>query len=67
MIMTLAMGMITPPLGVTLFVAAPIANTEIENISANILIFFLMELAILLLIIAVPDIALWLPRALGYT
>ncbi len=67
MIMTLAMGMITPPLGVTLFVAAPIANTNIENISKNLIIFFLIELVILLLVIAVPDIALWLPRMLGYT
>lgn len=66
MIMTLAMGMITPPLGVTLFVAAPIANTNIETISQNLLIFFLIELIILLLVIAVPDIALWLPRMLGY-
>lgn len=66
MIMTLAMGMITPPLGVTLFVAAPIANTSIENIAKNIAIFFLVELGILLLVIAVPDVALWLPRTLGY-
>jgi len=66
MIMTLAMGMITPPLGVTLFVAAPIADTDIENITVNLVWFFLMEAMILLSIILVPDIALWLPRTLGY-
>lgn len=67
MIMTLAMGMITPPLGVTLFVAAPIAETNIETITKNLVWFFIVEAAILLTIIFVPDIALWLPRVLGYT
>lgn len=67
MIMTLAMGMITPPLGVTLFVAAPIAGTDIENISKNLVFFFLMEFSILVLIILFLDLALWLPRTLGYS
>lgn len=66
MIMTLAMGMITPPLGVTLFVAAPIAGTEIETIAKNLVYFFLVEATVLVSIILVPDLALWLPRALGY-
>lgn len=66
MIMTLALGMITPPLGVTLFVAAPIAETNIETITKNLVWFFLIEAAILLTIVFVPEIALWLPRTLGY-
>ncbi|MFC7157192.1 TRAP transporter large permease subunit [Halomarina halobia] len=66
MIMTLAMGMITPPLGVTLFVAAPIANTNIETIAKNIVFFFLIEFLVLVTVILVPEIALWLPRTLGY-
>lgn len=66
MIMTLAMGMITPPLGVTLFVAAPIAGTDIETIAKNIVYFFGIEAIVLALIILVPDLALWLPRTLGY-
>lgn len=66
MIMTLAMGMITPPLGVTLFVAAPIAGTDIETIAKNLLYFFTIELLVLLSIIFIPEIALWLPRTLGY-
>jgi len=66
MIMTLAMGMITPPLGVTLFVAAPIAGTDIETIAKNLLYFFTIELLVLISIIFIPEIALWLPRTLGY-
>jgi tripartite ATP-independent transporter DctM subunit len=66
MIMTLAMGMITPPLGVTLFVAAPIAGTNIETIAKNLVYFFTIEALVLLSIIFVPEIALWLPRTLGY-
>lgn len=66
MIMTLAMGMITPPLGVTLFVAAPIAGTDIETIAGNIVYFFVAEIAVLLVVILFPEIALWLPRMLGY-
>lgn len=66
MIMTLAIGMITPPLGVVLFVAAPLGDTNIERISKNIAYFFIAELLILLLIIFVPSIATGLPRFLGY-
>jgi len=66
MIMTLAMGMITPPLGVTLFVAAPIADTDIETITKNLVWFFVVEAIVLLSVILFPEIALWLPRTLGY-
>lgn len=65
MILTLAIGMITPPLGVTLFVAAPIGNTTLENIARNVLPFLAFEAVILLVIILIPEIALFVPRALG--
>lgn len=66
MMMTLAIGMITPPLGVTLFVAAPIGSTDIEDITSNIAPFFIAEIIVLLTLILFPEIALALPRALGY-
>lgn len=66
MIMTLAMGMITPPLGVTLFVAAPIGGTNIETITKNLVWFFAIEALVLLSIVFLPELALWLPRTLGY-
>lgn len=66
MMMTLAIGMITPPLGVTLFVAAPIGNTDIEDITKSIVPFFIVEVIVLFILILVPEIALALPRTLGY-
>lgn len=66
MIMTLAIGMITPPLGVVLFVAAPLGDTNIERITKNVVYFFIAELFVLLVIIFVPSIATGLPRLLGY-
>ena len=60
------LGMITPPVGICLFVACGISKIPIEK-SIKILIPFLIVLLITLIIISYfPGIALFLPRLLGY-
>ena len=59
------LGMITPPVGVCLFVACGIAKIPIERVIKTILPFLLMLLITLLIITFVPEITLWLPRLLG--
>ena len=66
MVVNLNIGLATPPLGVCLFVAAPIAKTTLERISKAILPFLAVEVAVLLIITYVPDLILFLPRLLGY-
>ncbi|WP_078428426.1 TRAP transporter large permease [Alkalihalobacterium alkalinitrilicum] len=60
MIVNLAIGFITPPLGVNLFVGSGISGLSIEAISKAIVPFFLVMLFALLLIIFIPQLSLML-------
>lgn len=60
------LGMITPPVGICLFVACGISKIKIES-TFKILLPFLLVLFITLMIITFfPDIAMFLPRLMGY-
>jgi C4-dicarboxylate transporter DctM subunit len=60
------LGMITPPVGICLYVACGISKIPIEE-SIKALLPFLLVLALTTIIISyVPDITLFLPRLLGY-
>ena len=66
MICTLSVGFQTPPLGENLFIASGISNVSIEEISLRALPFALAGTVAIFLIAVFPEIALWLPRAVGY-
>ena len=55
-------GFVTPPLGTSLFVAMPIANVKLGEISIASFPFIIATLAVVGLIIAFPNIPLWLPN-----
>ncbi len=61
----LAIGLFTPPVGGTLFVASRIANVGIGAISKRLIPHFIASMTVLLLITYVPDLSLWLVRLLG--
>jgi len=65
MVINLTVGMATPPVGVNLFVAAPIMGTTIEKITANIIPFICAMLAALIVITYVPQVVLFLPNLFG--
>lgn len=60
-VLTLTMGLITPPVGVCLFVACRIGEIPIANLIKELWPFFLAELAVLLLIVFFPSLSSWLP------
>lgn len=62
----LAIGFQTPPLGENLFVASGIGGASIEEISYRALPFAGASILALFVIAYVPEIALWLPRVMGY-
>lgn len=66
MICTLSVGFQTPPLGENLFIASGISGVSIERISLRALPFAAASITAIFLIAAFPQIALWLPRMLGY-
>jgi len=64
MVVNLAIGMVTPPLGVCLFVACSIAKIDLETIARDLWPFLAGMIAVLLLITYVPSLVLWLPNLL---
>lgn len=63
-IISLAFGLVTPPYGLCLLISAAIADLNVVSVLRDVVIILMPMLAILLLIITFPEIALWLPRML---
>ncbi|WP_041272765.1 TRAP transporter large permease subunit [Desulfitobacterium hafniense] len=61
MVVNLAIGFITPPVGVNLFVASGISKVRIEEITRPAIPLILGMIVILLLVTYIPEISLWLP------
>ena len=60
------LGMISPPVGMCLYVACGIGGTSIEKVTPR-LVPYLVVLAVTLAVLTfVPEVTLWLPRTLGY-
>ncbi|WP_088105782.1 TRAP transporter large permease [Halalkalibacter urbisdiaboli] len=62
MVLNLAIGFITPPLGVNLFVGSGISGLSIETLSRAIIPFFFAMLLTLIIVIFVPQISLFFLR-----
>ena len=60
MVVNLAIGFLTPPVGVNLYVACGIGDIKIEEITKGIVPCLIAELAVLLLITYVPAISTFL-------
>lgn len=65
MVVNLAVGLITPPVGVNLFVAAGIARIPLTEVVRGVGPFFAASLAVLVLVTFVPALSNWLPDLLG--
>lgn len=64
LVANLAIGFITPPLGVNLFVASSVGGIKLEKIIVAILPFLASMIICLLVITYVPALSLWLPQLL---
>jgi tripartite ATP-independent transporter DctM subunit len=62
----LVVGMMTPPVGVLLFVMSGITRVPITRMTREVMPFVILQFAVLLLCFLFPDIVTALPRALGY-
>ena len=64
----LEVGMLTPPIGLNVFVIKGVVGNLIstEAIFRGILWFLAADVVTLALLVAFPDISLFLPRLLGY-
>jgi tripartite ATP-independent transporter DctM subunit len=66
-LLTMEIGLLTPPFGLLLFVMRGVAPPEIgmTTIYASIMPFILIKLAVLGLLLWMPGLATWLPSFLG--
>jgi tripartite ATP-independent transporter DctM subunit len=60
-VLNLMIGLLTPPVGMVLYVLAKVSRTPFEECVRATLPFLVPLVAVLLLLVFVPDIALWLP------
>lgn len=61
----LTIGLVTPPVGMTLFVTSNITKIPLERISKQLIPFIAAALAVTLLMAFVPDTIMLIPRLLG--
>jgi len=65
-VLNLVIGMLTPPVGVLLFVVSSARQIPVNTLVRNVYPFILVQFAVLALCIAFPPIVTWLPKQLGY-
>ena len=65
MILNLAIGFVTPPLGANLFMASEISHVRFDVLAKTIWPWVLTMVCVLLLITYIPEISLFLPKMLG--
>ncbi len=65
MVFNLCIGTITPPVGPILFTGCKVAKVKIEEVFKTLIPFFIITIALLLLITYVPAFSMFLPNLLG--
>lgn len=66
MVITLSVGVITPPFGTVLFLMVGITRLRYAQVVISVLPFLIPILLTILILAATPSLATWLPKAMGY-
>jgi len=64
LVLNLMIGLLTPPVGMVLYVLAKVSKTPFEECVRGTLPFLVPLIAVLLLLVFVPEIAMYLPERL---
>jgi C4-dicarboxylate transporter, DctM subunit len=65
-VMVVELGLITPPIGMNVFVIKGIAReVPLGDIYLGVLPFVVAQILLIILIVAVPQLAIWLPSTMG--
>jgi tripartite ATP-independent transporter DctM subunit len=65
-VLNLMIGLITPPLGLCLYVTCSVGKISLEKLSKAIVPFLTVEIIVLFLVTYIPEISLYLPRLFHY-
>lgn len=63
MVLTLMVGVITPPVGIVLFVLEKVSGLSIEKIFRAVIPFFIPLLAAIFILVLFPQLSTWLPNS----
>jgi TRAP-type C4-dicarboxylate transport system permease large subunit len=63
-VVNLMIGLVTPPVGFSLYVTAEIAGVPLHKVIRAVLPFLVPLLAVLVLVVTVPAVTLWVPSAM---
>ena len=61
MLLHLGIGLLTPPVGSTLFVGCAVGKVTLEQVMKGIWPFYGVMFAVLMLVTFIPALSLWLP------
>ncbi|MEO7241685.1 MAG: TRAP transporter large permease [Variovorax sp.] len=64
-VLSLCIGLLTPPVGLVLYTVARIADVRVDELAVAIVPFLLPLLIVLLAVVCIPDLALGLPKLLA--
>ena len=66
MIINLMIGLLTPPVGSVLYITSSVTGRPVDLVFRGVAPFLIPLVAVLVIITAFPDLALWLPKVLGF-
>ena len=66
LVLTNEVALLSPPLGVNLFVSSRIADIPVESVVVGILPYIGVLIVCTLIVAFIPEVSLFLPRLFGY-
>lgn len=64
-VVTCLVGLVTPPVGIILFMTSSVSGIKLEPLSLAVIPFVIFMLLVILLMVFVPPLTLWLPGVIG--
>ncbi len=61
MVVNMEIGMITPPVGLNLFVASSLTNLKLQEVTLSVIPWLIVMILGLIVVTYIPEISLWLP------
>ncbi|MEJ8571539.1 TRAP transporter large permease [Microbaculum marinum] len=65
-VITCLIGLVTPPVGIVLFMTSSLSGVAVERLSWAIAPFVVWMIIVVLLVVLVPPLTTWLPAMLGF-
>jgi tripartite ATP-independent transporter DctM subunit len=65
-IVNMMIGLVTPPMGELVFLIAGVSGVSVSSITKELWMFLVVLIALLFVLVYVPELTLWLPEQMGY-